>query len=67
MNEEIYIQESDDENQKVTSDVLKYELAESKARHPAFRGKVKLSNPDFNQNVLDALKNFNNKEKNDRI
>ena len=34
MNEEEYIQE---------------ELAKSKARHPAFRGKIKLSNPDFNQ------------------
>ena len=47
MNEEEYIQE---------------ELAKSKARHPAFRGKVKLSNPDFNQDVLEALKKFNKKE-----
>ena len=37
MNEEEYIQE---------------ELAKSKARHPAFRGKIKLSNPDFNQSLL---------------
>lgn len=47
MNEEEYIQE---------------ELAKSKARHPAFRGKVKLSNPDFNQSLLEALQNFNKKE-----
>lgn len=47
MNEEEYIQE---------------ELAKSKARHPAFRGKLKLSNPDFNQDLLEALKKFNKKE-----
>jgi len=67
MNEERYIQESKCESQKVTSDMLKYEMAESKIRHPAFRAKVKLSNSDFNKNVLEALKNFNNKETNDRI
>ena len=62
MNYERYIQESEEKSQKVTSDVLKYEMAESKVRHPAFKGKVKLSNPDFNENLLEALKNFNNKE-----
>jgi len=59
MNEEIDIQDSEEESQKVTSDVLRYELAESKARHPAFRAKVKLSNSDFNQNLLKALRHFN--------
>tara|TARA_R110002020_G_scaffold186991_3_gene385059 strand:+ start:459 stop:608 length:150 start_codon:yes stop_codon:yes gene_type:complete len=48
VNEEEYIQE---------------ELAKSKARHPAFRGKIKLSNPDFNKNVLKDLQKLNKKEK----
>ncbi len=59
MSEEKDIQESEEESQKVISDVLRYELAESKARHPAFRNKIKLSNPDFNQNLLKALRDFN--------
>ena len=59
MKDDEYIQEEDDSGKySSTSDMLSSEMALSRLRHPSYRNKMKLSNPTFNNELLEALNNF---------
>ena len=59
MQDDEYIHEADDAgNYTSSSGVLSSEMALSRLRHPSYRSKMKLSNPAFNNDLLEALNNF---------
>ena len=59
MKDDEYIQEEDGSGKySSTSDMLSSEMALSRLRHPSYRNKMKLSNPTFNNELLEALNNF---------
>ena len=59
MKDDKYIQEDDESgNHTSRSGVLSSEMALSRLRHPSYREKLKLSNAEFNNELLEALNNF---------
>ena len=55
MKDDEYIQEEDDSGKySSTSDMLSSEVALSRLRHPSYRNKMKLSNPTFNNELLEG-------------
>jgi|TARA_B100001250_G_scaffold374169_1_gene360823 hypothetical protein len=59
MKDDEYIQEDNDSgNHASASHVLPSEVALSRLRHPSYRRKMKLSNPTFNNELLEALNKF---------
>jgi len=59
MKDDEYIQEDDESgNYTSRSGMLSSDMALSRLRHPSYRNKMKLSNPTFNNELLEALNNF---------
>lgn len=59
MKDDKYIQEDDESGDYTScSGVLSSEVALSRLRHPSYREKLKLSNAEFNNELLEALNNF---------